>query len=70
MCVKARTHYVHGLARGMASEAIGTMKNLYLSLQFLKMWLQYCLITLLTSETLCPQKTKTNWCGLDCSLPL
>jgi hypothetical protein len=64
-------HYVHGLAMGVASgEAIGTMKNLYLFLQFLKMWLQYCLVTLLMSETFCPHTTKTNWCGLDCSLHL
>ena len=38
-------HHVHGLAMGMASgEAIGMMKRLYLSLHFLKMRLQYCLI--------------------------
>jgi hypothetical protein len=63
MCINVCTYMMHPLCswsrygRGLRT-AIGTIKNLYISLQFLKMWLQYCLITLLTSETLCPQKTK------------
>ena len=64
MHVHICTHYVHGLAMGRASGEVIGMTKICLSLQFLYRWLQYCLITLFTPETLYPHKTNTNWCGL------